>query len=132
MSKTEEWQKMLENASIGVHLVDENGLILWANQKELEFLGYSPAEYFNKAISDFHMDQNVIDSILNLLSSGEELHSYPARLKAKDGSIKYVLINSNVFWRKNKFVHTRCFTNEISHEVYLQLKKELEKKMKAA
>jgi hypothetical protein len=53
------------------------------------------------------------------------LASYPARLRAKDGSMKHVLINANVFKRDGQFVHTRCFTSSISETVYEQLKSEM-------
>lgn len=32
----------------------------------------------------------------------------------QDGSIKEVLINSNVYKRGLKFVHTRCFTRDVT------------------
>src|SRR5207253_1938440 len=35
-------------------------------------------------------------------------------LRHKDGSIRYVLINSNVLWRAEEFLHTRCFTRDIT------------------
>ena len=48
------------------------------------------------------------------MQTGEELHEYPARLKCKDGSIKDVLIDSSVLFREEEFVHTRCFTRDVT------------------
>jgi PAS domain S-box-containing protein len=121
----EAWESFLNNASLGVHLVADNGTILWANSLELELLGYEAADYIGKNIANFHVDRDVIHRILNILTSGGALHAYPARIRAKDGSIKHVLINSNVFKQGGKFVHTRCFTNCISEVVYNQLRAEL-------
>ena len=42
------------------------------------------------------------------------MQEYPARLKCKDGSIKDVLIDSSVLFRDEEFVHTRCFTRDIT------------------
>jgi two-component sensor histidine kinase len=44
----------------------------------------------------------------------ETLNNYEARLRCKDGSIRHVLINSNVLWKDGKFVRTRCFTRDIT------------------
>jgi PAS domain S-box-containing protein len=56
----------------------------------------------------------VIDDILERLSSGETLHNYEARLRSKDGSIRHVLISSNVRWQGEEFLHTRCITRDIT------------------
>ena len=56
----------------------------------------------------------MIEDILHRLTQGETLHEYPAQLRCKDGSIRDVLINSNVLWEDNRFVHTRCFTRDIT------------------
>ncbi|WP_437992433.1 PAS domain S-box protein [Sorangium sp. So ce145] len=121
----EDWHDVLDNASLGVHLVDANGKILWANKLELELLGYTREEYINRHVADFHVDKDVIDQILCSLAGTSKLASYPARLRAKDGSMKHVLINSSVFKRDGQFVHSRCFTSFISETVYEQLKSEM-------
>lgn len=121
----EDWQEFLDNASVGIHLVDAEGKILWANKPELSFLGYSPDEYFDRHIADFHIDKDVIQRILEILSGGGMLQAYPARLRARDGTVRHVLINSNVFTKDGKFTHTRCFTSGISEAVYEQLRQEL-------
>ena len=35
-------------------------------------------------------------------------------MRCKDGSIKDVLITSSVLWEDGKFIHTRCFTRDIT------------------
>ncbi|MDT7603978.1 MAG: hypothetical protein QOF61_1975, partial [Acidobacteriota bacterium] len=91
-----------------------DGTILWANRAELELLGYTRDEYIGHHINEFHADKDAIQDILARLTRGEELHGYEARLKCKDGSIRHVAINSNVYWEGERFVHTRCFTRDIS------------------
>jgi PAS domain S-box-containing protein len=104
----------VENASIGLHWVGPDGKIEWANQAELDLLGYTRDEYIGRHIAEFHADPPVIQDILDRLSSKQTLENYEARLKAKDGSIRYVLINSNVKWEGDQFIHTRCFTRDIT------------------
>ena len=103
-----------ENASIGLHCVGADGIILRANRVELEMLGYSPEEYIGHHIAEFHADRPVIDDILECLTRGETLRDCSARLRCKDGSIRDVLINSNVLFEDGKFIHTRCFTRDIT------------------
>jgi PAS domain S-box-containing protein len=104
----------VENANIGLHRVGSDGTILWANRAERELLGYEESEYIGKPITDFHVDRDVIDDILARLGRGEALHDYEARLRAKDGSIKHVLISSSAYFVDGQFIHTRCFTQDIT------------------
>jgi PAS domain S-box-containing protein len=106
----------VENATIGMHWVAADGTILWANQAELDMLGYSREEYIGRSITDFHVESKVINDILCRLTRNEILQSYGAKLLAKDGSIREVLINSNVYWENGEFVHTRCFTRDVSSQ----------------
>jgi PAS domain S-box-containing protein len=109
-----ELRDFLENGLEPMHWVGPQGTILWANRAELAMLGYTRDEYVGRHIADFHADRAVIDDILGRLQRGEELRNVTARLRAKDGSIRTVLISSNVFWQDGKFIHTRCFSRDIT------------------
>ncbi|HET6796456.1 MAG TPA: PAS domain S-box protein [Gemmatimonadales bacterium] len=109
-----------DNAAIGLHSVDRNGVILRVNQSELDLLGYRRDEYVGRNIADFHADADVIQDILRRLTAGEVLHDYPARLRCKDGSIKHVLIDSSVLFVDGEFAHTRCFTRDITAQRQIQ------------
>ncbi len=109
-----------ENASVGLHWVGPDGTILRANQTELNLLGYSQEEYVGRNIAEFHADPPVIADILVRLTRGETLQEYPARLRGKDGSIRDVLINSNVLFENGKFLHTRCFTRDITERKHAE------------
>ncbi|MEK6708123.1 MAG: PAS domain S-box protein, partial [Pseudomonadota bacterium] len=109
-----ELSDFIEHAAVSMHWVGPDGIILWANQTELDFLGYTREEYIGHHIADFHVDQPVIQNILDRLSRVEVIQEHGTRLRSKDGSIKDVLIDSNVLWKDGKFVHTRCFTRDIT------------------
>jgi PAS domain S-box-containing protein len=109
-----DYEDFFENGAVGLHLVDGNGLILRANKAELELLGYTADEYIGRPIAEFHADADVIADILRRLSAGERLDKYPARLKAKDGSIKHVLITSSALFRDGQFINSRCFTVDVT------------------
>jgi PAS domain S-box-containing protein len=110
----QEFRDFVENASVGMHWIGPDGIILWANRTEMDMLGFTREEYVGRHIAEFHADQSVIESILQRLADRETLHNCEARLRCKDGSIRHVLINSNVLWDGDKFVHTRCFTREVT------------------
>jgi PAS domain S-box-containing protein len=109
-----------ENAVEGFHWVGPGGVILAANRAELELLGYSKNEYIGRNVTEFHVDQDVIADILARLGRNETLRGTEARLRCKDGSIKHVLIHSNVFFRNGEFIHTRCFTRDITDRKRLE------------
>lgn len=115
--KSADLQDFFENSAIGLHIVGGNGIIQLANKAELVLLGYSADEYVGRHIAEFHADAPVIGEILQKLSCGERLDRYPARLRAKDGSIKHVLITSNSRIVDGEFVNTRCFTTDVT-ELY--------------
>lgn len=123
-AKVEELSDFVENATIPLHWVDRSGIILWANKAELDTLGFNHEEYVGQPISNFHADQDIINDILARLTRDETLKNYPARLKNKDGSIRHVLISSNVLRKNGEFIHTRCFTKDIT-----EIKKEEERKI---
>jgi PAS domain S-box-containing protein len=103
-----------ENSAIGLHWLGPDGTVLRVNQAELDMLGYTREEYEGHRIAEFHIDQNAIEDILARLQEGEVLQDYEARLRCKDGGIKYVRINSSVYREDEKFIHTRCFTRDIT------------------
>ena len=109
-----ELQDFFENSVVSLHWVDANGIILWANRAELELLGYSRDEYIGHHIAEFHADQSRINNILHALLCNEVLDKCEASLRCKDGSTRDVLVSSNVLWEDGKFVHTRCFTIDIT------------------
>jgi len=103
-----------DNASIGLHWVGPDGTILRANQTELDLLGYRQEEYVGRHIAEFHVDQPVIEDILDRLADGKTLRDCPARMRRKDGSIREVLVNSNVLFDEGQFIHSRCFTRDVT------------------
>jgi PAS domain S-box-containing protein len=114
--KTKELQDYVDNATIALHWVDGNGIIIWANKAELDMLGYTREEYIGHNISEFHVSREKINDILKRLSGNETLNSYESALKCKDGSVKTVHISSNVFWENGEFIHTRCFTVDVTEQ----------------
>lgn len=124
-----ELKDFVENASVGLHWVGPDGKIIWANKHELDLLGYNEEEYIGHHISEFHHSQEKITEILKRLDNNDTIKSYESQLRCKDGSIKHVLISSNVYFEDGKFIHTRCFTKDITEKKKLEL--EIQRREKA-
>jgi two-component system, sensor histidine kinase and response regulator len=129
-SRERELTDFFENASVGLHWVGPHGRILWANGAELELLGYRRDEYEGRHIAEFHADPEVIADMLRRLGAGETVREYEARMRCKDGSVKDVLINANVYREDGAFVHARCFMQDITARK--QTQKELREAKRAA
>jgi PAS domain S-box-containing protein len=104
----------VENAIVCLHWVASDGTIVWANQAELDLLGYTREEYIGHSITEFHANQTAIEDILQRLLSNQPVQGYETDLRCKDGSIRHVLIDSNSSWKNDQFVRTRCFTRDIT------------------
>jgi PAS domain S-box-containing protein len=103
-----------DHAPMALHWAGPDGTILRVNEAELRLLGYTHDEYLGHNITEFYADQHVIADILRRLYAGEEIQDYEAQMVCKDGTRKHVLINSNVLWEQGQFIHTRCFTRDIT------------------
>lgn len=121
----ENWDNFTNKCSISIHTVNKDGIILWANKTELNLLGYHPKEYIGHFIGDFHLDADDVKDMLEKLIRFETVRNYPARMRAKDGTTKFVMINSNVYRQAaGDFGHSRCFTTEVSEAIWKALKHE--------
>jgi PAS domain S-box-containing protein len=125
--REQELSDFMENAVEGLHKVDADQKILWANKAELDMLGYEPGEYVGHSITEFHVDRDVIDDIWDKLRRGEALYGSPVRLRCKSGSIKYGELHSNALIEDGKLVYTRCYTRDVTDRVLLEA--ELQKRL---
>jgi PAS domain S-box-containing protein len=111
---TEQLRDMLENAVVGVHRVAPDGTILWANRAELEMLGYSAEEYVGRSLAAFYVDSEVLTDLLARIGRGEAVRDHEARMRAKDGSVRQLLVSSNAYFENGEFLYTRCFTRDVT------------------
>jgi PAS domain S-box-containing protein len=111
-----------ENAVVAMHWKDADGQILKVNKAECAMLGYTEEELVGHNIAELHVEPGKSADILARLKAHQELRNYEARVRCKDGSIKDVIIDSNVHFEHGKFVHTRSFMRDVT----LQKKAEAE------
>ncbi|HEX2120042.1 MAG TPA: ATP-binding protein, partial [Thermoanaerobaculia bacterium] len=119
-SAESELKDFVQHAPIGMHWVGPDGTILWANDAELQLLGYTAEEYIGRNIADFHADKALIADTVARLFRNEQIRDCEASLVAKDGSIRHVSINSNARFENGRFFHTRCFTRDVTDRKHLE------------
>jgi len=105
---------MFENAAVGLHTVDAEGIVTRVNQTELDLLGYRREEYVGRPIADFHVDPAFVDDLLARLQRGERLANREVRLRARDGSIRHVLLSSDARCEGGRLVEARTFSVDIT------------------
>lgn len=63
--KKNEKIKLLEHLYIASHIIDNHGVILWANDFEIDLLGFLPDEYVGHNFSEVRVRDRVIVKLYN-------------------------------------------------------------------
>src|SRR5262249_39663304 len=109
---TDDFADFLDNAPVPIHSVDRDGVIVYENGAERGLRGYRPDGYTGRPVAEFHVDPEVVADMLERLGRGETLHDWEVELRANDGSIRRVLISSNMVIEDGEPVGTRCFMRD--------------------
>lgn len=112
--KDAEFRNAIENGATPMHWVDQAGHIIWANQAELDFLGYAREDYVGHPVTEFHTDPAAITDVLQRLTRNEIVPSYEAHLHHKDGSLRHVMMNSGIYYQNGQLPHIRFFSQDIT------------------
>lgn len=112
----EQIDDFVHHGPLAMHWVNEAGIILWANQAELDMLGYAAGEYIGHSIFEFHINPNLTPEALQQMR-GQHIVNYPSLMKTRDGRIRHVLIDSNVLEQNGQFIHTRTFTRDVTDQM---------------
>lgn len=110
-----------ENAPCGVKCLDREGKILRANRAELELVGLPAGEYLGRSVGEFLADAEAAGEMMHRLSRCEPIEGFDARVRRKDGSVRWVEITAAPLFDHKKFIHTRCFTRDITDYRRLEL-----------
>src|SRR5262249_39754372 len=103
-----------ENAAVGLHVLDRDGVVLGVNHTELAMLGYTREEFVGHPIAEFHVEPEVVEDAMLRLRLGQKLNHYEGRLRCRDGSVKDVVIDSSTLWEQKELVRVRCFTRDVT------------------
>eukprot|EP00986_Skeletonema_menzelii_P007694 scaffold3032_cov120-Skeletonema_menzelii.AAC.6 len=104
-------EALFSTAPVGLHCVSSSGKILWANQTELNLLGFSKEEYIGQYVSSFVYsdqqqneqegqvnlitadDKTLYKEILKRIAGGNTIHEIPVRFVTRSGTVVHLLID---------------------------------------
>ena len=107
-------------APVGLQWLSASGVILRANQAELDLFGYAPEAYLGHQIGEFHADPAVAAALLKRLAEKETVINFRAQIRRPDGALREVLIDANSLWNENQLVHFSVFTRDVTRQVELE------------
>jgi PAS domain S-box-containing protein len=110
----EELRTFLAEANVGLRWVSLDGRILWANQAEIDLLGYPADDYVGRHIGEFLVEPDTAIDLLGRLARQESLSAYETHVRTRDGSVKRVLVDGSVLVRDGRLVHGRLVTRDIT------------------
>ncbi len=93
------FRNLFENSLVGIFCTrTEDGLILEANQRLIQMLGYScAADVINqKSASDLYVDLSARQQMLAQLQAKGEVHNLKMQIRKRDGSKIWVLISARM------------------------------------
>ncbi len=110
----DEMRSFFENAPVGMHCLNSEGLIIWANQSQLDTLGYTYDEYLNHHITDFLVDPDQSKEVVYLIRNNEQIRNKVIKVYTRDLQHKYLCFSSNTYFENGVFRYTRCFFQEVT------------------
>jgi PAS domain S-box-containing protein len=105
-----------ENGAIGVHWIDADGIVVRANQAQLDLLGHSAGAFIGQPMRRFHASPEAFDDMLQRANARETLRNHEVRLLASDGSVRHVLMTCDAVFENRVFQYLRCFVVDVTEE----------------
>lgn len=105
-----------ESAPVGVQILAPGGEILQADTAALEMFGYAGNEYVRHNISEFIASPATARAMIETLRRGEDLHHFPAEIRCRDGSSRFVLIDSTSRFKGERLIDSRCVTHDVTEQ----------------
>jgi PAS domain S-box-containing protein len=107
-------------APIGLEWLSASGVILRANQVQLNMLGCSSEEYMGRFFTEFCVNPALGLELLERLAARKTVQNFRLHLRGKDGAIRQVLVDAISFWNDNQFQYSSVFSRDITDRVNLE------------
>jgi PAS domain S-box-containing protein len=105
-------QELLERAAVPVQWLASDGTVIEANRAMLDLLGYEPEAYVGHHLVEFHLPGLALDTLLGRLATGEPVRDLAARVRARDGSVKEVRLDTGASWESGGQRRTCCVSRD--------------------
>lgn len=100
----------------GIHVLGPFGEILQANADALEMFGYTSDQYVDHNISEFLVSPATAAAMVETLRRGQDLHQFPAEMRCRDGSSRFVLVDSASRFSAGRLVESRIVTRDVTDQ----------------
>ena len=112
----EKYRNIVETANEIILITSNEEIITYANKKIADMLGYPPEEVIDRPIWGFISEENRPIVKMNLEKRRQGIsESYEAKLKRKDGSSVWVLLNAKpLFDREGKYIGAMSMLTDIT------------------
>ena len=91
-----EMEDFLDTLEVMFHSVDEDGVILWANQYELNVLGYNKNQFIGKSLSDFILDKEALKKVRAPENQNGSSRPLLVEVRCSDGSLRSMYLQVNL------------------------------------
>jgi len=116
MESEEKYRNIVETANEGILIIDDKGVVTYANKKLTDMLGYSLEEGIGRPIWDFISEESEDIVKLNLGQRHKGINNnYELKLISKDGLPLWTLISTKALFNKaDKFVGSLSMLTDIT------------------
>ena len=99
----EKYRNIVETANEGIALINSEGVITFVNKKMADMLGYSVEEIVDRTVWDFVEEEQktTVTTKIDGRRKGSNYDTFEFKLKRKDGSPLWVLINAKALFDKD-------------------------------
>jgi PAS domain S-box-containing protein len=112
--------EFFNHAPIGMEWLSASGVILRANQAQLDLLGYSAKEYVGHFLGDFCADPASVRDLLERLAAKQTVCNLHLRRRRKDGAERLVLVDATPLRNEGQFLYSSLFSRDITERVDLE------------
>lgn len=125
--RTAEVQDLYENAPIGYHSLDVNGIVIMVNQTHLNWLGYTREEIIGHSITDFFtpVSQDAFEAVFPVFKQQGWIRDLEMDLLRKDGTSIPVLISATAVYDEHgtySASRSAVFNNTMRRQAELALR----------
>ena len=106
--------ELLERAGVSVQWLASDGTVLDANRATLDLVGCEPDAYVGHHLAEFHLPGPALDSLLGHLAAGKPVHDLPAQVRAKDGSVRELRLDTGPCWESGGVRRACCVSRDVS------------------
>ncbi len=109
-------EELIQNMPAPVSRIAPDGTILWANEAQIELLGYESGEYIGANLARFYWNPTEVPEFLGRLRSGERIREQETILVRRDGNPLHASIFVNPVFADGELTSAYCYFRDISSQ----------------